>query len=676
MRLLPLVAATCVSAQSVPYSEQVESGMAAGSGTGQNIVAPTTKKHNTEGGINKVINLLKDMKAKIADDMERDGGIYDKFACYCKDEKAETGKRIEDNKSLLVRLTKSINLASSMITEAEYQIKFETANIAQEKKTQENLRSVLVKEEENFAKRRGEITETLNVLSRAVTALTKPRNSFLEVDTETKKQLALLEQLTGKSVGEGTMGAATGYLVEMKKESAVDLQQQTRDILKSRANFNHETLISMQAVAQHEEIKMTQEGILAKNKQSKGGDVKAYNAAKQQMDADVRFFDTLTADCTKRSKFYAGQVRDANAESDAIDAAMPILQAVADNKQPPVQFIQLSAVASLSLESKVDKVSRTIASLKSQKVKSQVLLALGQEDTSAIGKLISTCESMITTLEQEIKDVETNKATCLSETQRLTQEKIAATKARQIADDKLAGTIAELEHKTFELEDCQGKLARNKRKTEDLVAQCTATETTLTNQEDELKSEIAAINSAITELEKVYGDAAIGSQAESARYEDAGISRKEGQPDTDFSDTKDRRSGGGSIVTMLTMIRDQVAKNIGDTSTEAADSKESCTNEKNELDDITNKLTKLEETLNGEKVALEGQQTLDENDVTAKTTAEDNAQTSLEDYGNCAQKVKIYNGAITAKYADIDGLNLVISYMKNVDSDYREKAKV
>jgi hypothetical protein len=148
---------------------------------------PKTKKHNTEGGIAKVVNLLKDMKKTIADDLEKDAGVYDKFACFCKEEKETVGKRIEDNKALLVKLTKSINLASSLIEEAKHQIKFETANIAQQQKKQKQLKSVLDKEKENFIKRRGEFTETLNVLSRAITALTKKKNSFLEMDVESKK---------------------------------------------------------------------------------------------------------------------------------------------------------------------------------------------------------------------------------------------------------------------------------------------------------------------------------------------------------------------------------------------------------------------------------------------------------------------------------------------------------
>jgi preprotein translocase subunit Sec61beta len=71
----------------------------------------------------------------------------------------------------------------------------------------------------------------------------------------------LIQQLTGKSVNEGNMGMATGYLVDLKKQTAVDLQTDTAANLKARTVYNEEMLLSMQANAQHNFIKMAQEKI-------------------------------------------------------------------------------------------------------------------------------------------------------------------------------------------------------------------------------------------------------------------------------------------------------------------------------------------------------------------------------------------------------------------------------
>lgn len=445
----------------------------------------------------------------------------------------------------------------------------------------------------------------------------------------------------------------------------------------------------MQAVAQHLEIKTTQERILAENMEKKGQDVKAYNAAKKELDADVKFFDTMTTDCEKRSRFYGGQVRDAQSENDAIDAALPILQGIVDGTNAVPEFIQTS----MSMESKVDATSRVIAKL-STNVKARVMATLrsAEADTlagtcetmkSGVDKLVCTCETMVDDLKDEIKDVETNKATCLSETHRLEQELNAATKEKNTADNALKATEAALEHKIFELEDCQSKISRTQKKTDDLVAQCNASKNTLNAQETELRAEIAAIESAIEALERAYGDVAVGSQAESERYTEdlnagnANVSRRAkeaGQPGTDFADTADRRSGGNSIVNMLVMIRDQVAKNIADTKGENEDTETACTKEKGELKDVMDTLKGEEIVFTGEKVALEGLRTANDNTLTLRVTQEGEANDNLEDYGNCAQKIKEYNNAISAKYADIDGLTLVIGHLSNIDQDFREKS--
>jgi hypothetical protein len=125
---------------------------------------------------------------------------------------------------------------------------------------------------------------------------------------------------------------------------------------------------------------------------------------------------------------------------------------------------------------------------------------------------------------------------------------------------------------------------------------------------------------------------------------------------------------------MLKMIRGQVAKNGTDTNTEATDTAAACAKQKGELEAIEGSLKAEELALNGEKVALETEKGTNEGTLTDKTTAHDNSIQAQGDYGNCAEKVKDYNNAIAAKYADIDGLTLVIGHLGNIDGDFRAKS--
>lgn len=95
---------------------------------------------------------------------------------------------------------------------------------------------------------------------------------------------------------------------------------------------------------------------------------------------------------------------------------------------------------------------------------------------------------------------------------------------------------------------------------------------------------------------------------------------------------------------------------------------------KKELDDVTTSLSEEKIALNGEKVSLEGDKSSNELSLGEKQRFEDMAGQAQEDYGNCAQKIPDYNNAIASKYADIDGLTLVIGHLSNIDQDYRGKA--
>jgi hypothetical protein len=71
--------------------------------------------------------------------------------------------------------------------------------------------------------------------------------------------------------------------------------------------------------------------------------------------------------------------------------------------------------------------------------------------------------------------------------------------------------MAALEHKEYDIENNEENMARTVKKKNELIGQCTATATTLTNQEAELKAELAAIDRAIDAISAAYGDDAVSS---------------------------------------------------------------------------------------------------------------------------------------------------------------------
>ncbi|CAD7940657.1 unnamed protein product [Amoebophrya sp. A120] len=646
-------------------------------------VAVKTGKYGTEGAIGKVIKLLLDMKKDIASDNDRDKRMYDQFACFCKEEGAARGKAIEDAKTRLTELTKLIGTSSSLITEAELQIAFETKNIAGQKKKQGQLTKRMETDDAEFSKRKGENIETLNVLSKAIGVLSKPKSMFLQAEAEEMKQtLALVQQLTGKAVGEGTMGQAAGYLIDLKKQTAVDLQQDTIENVNARKVYTKEMLLAEQAISEHEFIKRTQEGILAENMKLKGEYVEEYNAVKQKMDVDVEFFDNMQADCDARSSFYGKQVADAEAELTAIDATLPILESIVagDNNASP-NFLQqgMKTKVRMSLTSRVDRIARQIHRLPSE-TKRAVMAFLSQ--TSAAGltateKIVEKCEEMIETLKTEIKETDDAKNTCVETTHKLEMAKEEATQARVAAEDAVTATTQDIRFVDDEIKKVIGDLAVNEKTKADLDSNCAQTASTLKTQKEEIEAEKAAVEAATEKLAEAYGDDALAALKEhehfqadyNDKYNSMESDQSKKQQSTDFTDQAARRSGGAKVVTMLLMIKDNLAKNLDDTIAEAAESKEKCDKEKEELTEAHKELTDLKNGKTDEKVELAKELATEKTALENAETAEDDAQQELEDYGNCAQKIDVYNNAMLAKQTDIDAIEEVIQFLQTISAD-------
>jgi len=197
----------------------------------------------------------------------------------------------------------------------------------------------------------------------------------------------------------------------------------------------------------------------------------------------------------------------------------------------------------------------------------------------------------------------------------------------------------------------------------------------LTTQKTELEAEKYAVEAAAEKLAEAYGDDAVAVLKEhehfQADYNDkygamASGNQTTKEQSTDFTDQKARRSGGAKIVTMLLMIKDNLAKNIADTITETTELTEKTEKMKQELSDAFDALTDLKNTKTDEKVQLAKQLKQEKTDLDTKETQETTAQTALEDYGNCAQKIEVYNNAMLAKQTDIDAIREVINFLQTI----------
>lgn len=643
---------------------------------------PETAKYDASGGISKVIKMLVNMKKEILAANDRDKRMYDQFACFCKEEGAARGKAIEEAKERLSELTIAINGESAVIEEATNKIKAAETEVAKQKKKQGELTGIMDRDDEDYAKRKAASVETLNVVARGIEALKKGgRNSFLQMTEQEKKAISFVESMTGKSVNEGGIGQVIGYLQELRKSTAAELQADASDNMSARTVYHKSMLLSMQMVAQQEQIIAINEEKRAKNMKMKGEDTEEYAAVKEKMDTDVAFFDNMTADCESRNKFYTQNVSDATTELSAIEAAIPELEKLVN----PPQFTQVAASTEMGkLRSASDLVASKISKMsKSSRAQMMPIFAfLAQTETgkaalSATEKIVGKCEGMIKTLKSEIKETERMKATCIKTTQTLNMNQKVATKEKQVADDKVLATETAISVCEENMAENQRQIQENEKAIAYLTEQCKRIKEELVENEKQLAVEIAGVDSAIGILSDIYGAEAVEALKEHQRFKadyndkfgkmESGKASTEKQ-ETEFTDQKKRRQGGSAILIMLSTISDNLKKNKDDTATEIITSAKNCAKSQAELLESKLALNAVKVALETEKADLGKELVKDQAAQTEKDGLLQTANTLLSDYGNCAKRTEEYDNAISAKQIDIDGLVTVIQTLKSIAS--------
>lgn len=699
----------------------------------QFVAPPSAPTHNTSSSIAKVIKLLTKLRKDVETDEKKDDVMYDKFACYCDKEKSARGQAIEDNKNVIVEQSTIMTVSKREIKSAESVIAKMVKEIAAAENEQKEQKSMLDKERTGIADMSGQQTETMNVLKSAIGAVTKGKKSksFLEIDTSTKQALSLVETMTGKAVGvsENSMGAAQGYLTELYKQTSIDLQQGSKQLLDAITVYNQAILLSMKKKAGAQKEKNIQEKVKAEKEDVFAAANEAYNTAVKELKIDSKFFDSLEEDCQTRADFHRAQQASRGEEKLAIDNAVEILksrnEAAASpdaygtaypgdsyggsdsyagsysdatmypgdsygSSSAPTSFLQTAMKKGMN--TKVHSVSVAISKLtKENKEKVLNLLQTGSDSESdiygtaendtesgcenkegAVAKLVCTCENMIGDLRSEVDEIKATKDECKSTSHTLASARSKAEDVREAAADALSVAESELQVAQEEVVTAQKKVADSAEMQTKLENECSATENNLHGQINVNSLDLAALDDAIQALAATYGVEAVAAQADGEHYHSDGkLQSRDGQASTDFADARKTRTAGNLIVDILTKIRTQVQHSQDSVNAELDELLSSCKTQRGELSDIA---AALEEAfVDATNTRAEKNTSLEDADIDLYDAELDEEERidEQEEYGNCATKIDEFNASIEAKEADVMGLESVISFLGDVDTDFR-----
>jgi len=399
--------------------------------------------------VEKVVNLLKEMKEQLQEDGKKEQSIYDKYACWCETATDRKAKAITDAKTKLESLGQEILGSKGKVATRTSEIEKLTADIKENEQMQKEATAARQKENEEFMAETSEMKQAIAALDKAITVLkaatagsallqggSKASASVKAATSQalhgfraamaaapvsaTAKmpaaKLALLRTFASEVAhGEARYSPQSetiqGILSEMFDTFTEDVE--TKTSAEASRNRKFEDLIA----EKQEALEIMQEDMSKKEAEKAEAEkmlaeaTQDYDDTDRQMQADVEFFDKTKEQCIEKSKAWAERKKLREEEIEAVKKAIEILSSdearevfdKSDSKPESKSFflqeglVQISNSAPVKNAFRILKEKATLThSLRLASLAATVRTCGGKFD-----KVLEAIDKMIKTLKEE-----------------------------------------------------------------------------------------------------------------------------------------------------------------------------------------------------------------------------------------------------------------------------------
>jgi len=392
--------------------------------------------------VERVVLLLKDLKAKTENDGKEELQMYDKYACWCEKTTKRKAASIDEAQMTLRALGQQILKLKGKIATLTSEIAELKESIRKNEEAQAEATAIRQKENEAYQAETAEMKQALAALEKAVTVLsdaTKPAPALLQenagssawhraslsvraavaaipakADLSSQQMSLLSEFMQAGAKYAPQSGTVQGILKDMYDTFSADLESTTQaEASKNRlfedfmATKQEELIKLKETKAKKEDEKAEAEGQLADATQ-------AYDDTEAQMKADIAFFDETKAACTAKMQEWSERKALRAEEIEGIKKALSILtsdearEMFASAIKPGIEsFLQLE---SESMGSQAAAASRAFAALKASAAKAHSLrlaslaVAVRTAKTGHFDKVLVAIDAMVQTLKDEDAD--------------------------------------------------------------------------------------------------------------------------------------------------------------------------------------------------------------------------------------------------------------------------------
>jgi len=614
-----------------------------------------TSEDPKETPISKVVKLLQDLMTKIDDDGKAQQKTYDKFACWCEKTLARKAAAIDAGKELIDTTQREIVELKGRLGELGATLKQLEKEIAANEEARKEADQIREKENEDYTAERTEAEQCIGALESAIKVLSgagtkkamletlqeaqllsvvagikgvlrrlPPSEALQESDLNLMKEFAENPtKFVGSQFSAAQMGvdstnpfgdyapASTkiqGILKGMYDSFSANLETANAEEADKRKAYEelhatslqeHATLTATLEAKTKEHADATKD--LADNKV-------LLEETKVQLAADEKFFDETKAGCKAKAAEWAERTRLRTEELHGMEKAVEILEGGAETFGGAFSsaFLQISASKNV-VKAKMDK-SRSAAYAKLKGLARKhgglrlAFLAAELGSGGHFDKVIKMIDRMIADLRiEEQEDIKARDRCQLEENKLKNEEEDLDRNIKKKGEEKERLNNAKGEVKD-KIEGVEGDITNTNSALDEALDQ-------RNEENDEFKKAlkddvdaVALIEMAIGALTKFYTDNKLPValvQKEPEYTEDP-----DKAPDASFGDGSKRKSETGGIIAILSMLKEDLEKEIATARAAEAKDQADYESERSDLTDTLNAQESTKNTLEGEKADL------------------------------------------------------------------------
>jgi len=488
--------------------------------------------------INKVLSMMSDLQAQIVKEGEVAVKEYTEFSEWCEDRSRDLGNEIKTGKMAGERLSAGIDENEAAISSLSTKIDEHAAAIAANEQDLKAATAIRKKEAVDFGAEEKELTETNDMIGRAITILERQAGgasmvqlsnagSFVQaldtmvqaslIGTGDATKLTAFAQESGKDEDEA-LGAPAGAVYTSQGGGIVDALQDLGDKAESQlaetrkkevtARQDYEMLkqsLTDEIAFATKELGEAKKG-LAESTEKKATATGDLEVSTKELAEDGKAKEALHHDCMSKAESFAAETKSRGEELKALATAKKVVEeATGGSALDQVSFVQRSMLSSGKYE--VVRLIRDLA----EKHHSGALVQLASQMTvamqssGAFEKVTGMISDMIAKLEKAAGADATKKAFCdkeLAESNAKKEDRADGASKLSTKIEQASAKSSQLKEEVAALETELSKLAKSQGEMDKLRAEEKAA---FEESKAELDTGITGLQAALKVLREYYG---------------------------------------------------------------------------------------------------------------------------------------------------------------------------